>query len=72
MAGIALPRRCLERAQMRPVHLVALHQADVPEPRRRSLDGGDGIDQHRQVGRDQLRPGRTVLIGGIEDVGDFR
>jgi hypothetical protein len=56
---------------MGAVHLVALHEADVLEVRRHRLDRVDDVDEHRDVGRDELGPGRFVLVRGIEDVGDL-
>jgi hypothetical protein len=55
---------------MRSVDLVALHETHVLQAGRRRLDGLQRIDEHLLVWRDELSPGRAVLIGGIEDVRD--
>jgi hypothetical protein len=68
---VVLSRRGLERAEVRAIDLVALHQAHVAEK------GGvpDGVQdgaEHRNVRRHEFRPARPVLIGGVEDVRDLR
>jgi hypothetical protein len=57
---------------MGAIDLVALHQADMDKVRCHALDGLDDIDEHGQIGLDQLGTGRTVLIGSVENVSHVR
>jgi hypothetical protein len=69
---VVLARWGLERAEVRAVDLVALHELHVPQFIGDRLDRVQRVDQHPLVRLNQARERRRVLVGGIEDVGHVR
>ena len=70
MPGVLLPGRGGERPEVRAVDLVALHEAHVPQPGRCGLHRVHHVLQHGLVRSQQRRAGRSILVGGVEQVRD--
>src|SRR6266446_2355948 len=54
---------------MRAINFVALHQADVLQPRCDRLNRFDEVHEHGEIGQHELGPTQPILVRGVKDVG---
>jgi hypothetical protein len=71
MARIRFFRRCFERPKMTAVPFCSLHNVYVSQVFCHVLDGFDDVREHRQIRRDQFRPGRAFHIGAGKNMRDL-